>query len=154
MKKEALLRVKNRFENKFEKIENGCWLWLASTFHNGYGQFQFEGRPQHASRVSYVLYKDEIPNGLFVCHTCDNPLCVNPEHLFLGTHKDNMQDKIKKGRHVSSIGENNGKSKLTENDVRDIRQSKESAKILAEKYSINSDYVYLIKNRKRWKHVD
>ena len=86
-----------KFVNKTEK----CWLWTGARFraYNGdYGAFSLAGRPQRAHRVAYLLFKGEIPKRLHVLHECDNPSCVNPKHLFLGTHQDNMTDCINKGR--------------------------------------------------------
>lgn len=114
--------LKNRFESKFEKInDEQCWYWLASTAGNGYGQIKLTGQRKqiYAHRVSYLLYKGEIPENMEVCHKCDDPLCVNPNHLFLGTRADNAQDMKQKGR--STAGEKSGTAKLNENDVKDIR---------------------------------
>ena len=90
--------AQNRFEEKFTKHESGCWLWNAACRTTGYGVFSYNGKPVTASRVSYILYKGTDPGDLFVCHTCDNPKCVNPDHLFLGTNQDNVEDRKRKGR--------------------------------------------------------
>jgi hypothetical protein len=82
-----------------------------------YGSFATEGQNFLAHRYSYVLNIGEIEDGMCVCHTCDNPLCVNPDHLFVGTKADNLHDEINKGRFKPSFGENNGNSKLTKEQV-------------------------------------
>lgn len=94
-----------RFWSKVEKAE-GCWPWKASIFkQTGYGQFALESkRPINAHRMAWILTHGEIPDGMVVCHHCDNPLCVNPDHLFLGQQQDNMIDMATKGRHVGTRG--------------------------------------------------
>ena len=90
-----------RFELKVVRddcMPNGCHIWTASVNHKGYGTVGFNGKTYRAHRVSYTIYKGQIPDGLQVCHRCDNPPCVNPAHLFLGTQSDNEKDKIAKGR--------------------------------------------------------
>ena len=89
-----------RFYKKIKIVESGCWEWQAARYNNKhmYGSFSYNGKKTLAHRASYVIYNGDIPNGLLVCHTCDNEKCVNPNHLFLGTQKDNMQDMISKNR--------------------------------------------------------
>ncbi len=86
-----------RFEAKVSKSE-GCWLWKGAVSSGRYGNFNLNGKFTTASRAAWILYKGEIPDGLFVCHTCDNPLCVKVDHLFLGTPLENILDCIRKGR--------------------------------------------------------
>lgn len=90
-----------RFEDKYiPEPMSGCWLWLGAIGDRGYGRFFFEGKNATASRVTWTLNRGRIPNGLQALHRCDNRLCVNPDHLFLGTNQDNMADKIAKGRQM------------------------------------------------------
>lgn len=110
-----------RFEKKFVKGgANDCWEWIGSKDRYGYGHIQLDGWPQLAHRISYQLYVGEIPIGLLICHHCDNPSCVRPDHLFLGTDADNTRDCISKGRLSDRSGENNGQAKLTNEDIRTI----------------------------------
>lgn len=100
-----------RFEAKFKKTD-GCWEWFGYIHPTGYGQFRYLNKIYKSHRVAFLIYRGEIPKGIFVCHTCDNRKCVNPEHLFLGTQKDNMQDCKKKGRHINVITEGNRSKKV------------------------------------------
>lgn len=155
-----------RFWSKVDRIsDEACWPWRGSTVPPwGYGKLTIRGHGQRAHRVSYELAYGPIPKGLFVCHKCDNPGCVNPKHLFLGTHSDNMRDCVRKGRHSTQVnpllrsGPNNGMSKLSEEAVRVIRETNvpgyfgNSAK-LAKKYGVTSDYVRAVARGDRWKHI-
>lgn len=113
--------VAPRFWSKVDKT-NECWLWTASRDTHGYGTFRRDGCVQKAHRVSWELTHGLIPDGLHVCHRCDVPACVNPDHLFLGTMKDNMQDRNAKGRAASKVGVNNGRARLTERGVVVVRE--------------------------------
>lgn len=118
----------DRFWSKVYFCDNECWEWTASLHKDGYGNFHKKlssGRFVYvlAHRYSYELWFGEIPEGMYVCHTCDNPKCVNPSHLFLGTQQDNMDDMLSKGRLNDRSGENNSRSKLTWDEVEFIRYS-------------------------------
>lgn len=97
-----LTGVKSRFWDKVRR-ESDCWIWIGGLNSKGYGCLSVEGKIESASHVSWELNFGPIPDGFDVLHKCDTPRCVNPDHLFLGTHTDNMQDKVKKGRHHNSI---------------------------------------------------
>ena len=112
--------LEERFWEKVD-ISGDCWNWQGSTYGGGYGTLKVGGRAVGAHRVSYWLVHGHIPDELNVCHHCDNPLCVKPSHLFMGTQSDNMKDSFAKGR-LDNQGEENGNSKLVENDVHEIRR--------------------------------
>jgi DNA-binding XRE family transcriptional regulator len=105
-----------------------------------------------AHRVAYEVYRGPIPDGMHVCHKCDNRICVNPDHLFLGTHAENMADMSKKNRQAR--GADNGSAKLTEIDVRAIRaENSKSQSELGKDYGVSQSYISKIKRRESWKHV-
>jgi len=148
--------IGERFRNKWSLIpDTGCHLWTSVSI-GGYGVIRQKGKWAKAHRLSYELYKGKIPKGKCVCHTCDNPLCVNPDHLFLGTHKDNMQDKVRKGRAFTGNqkGSANGAAKLTEAVVRSIRGEDGTCKALAIKFCTSPMNISLIKRRLAWAHVE
>lgn len=95
--------LKKRFEEKFIIEASGCWVWTAATMGIGYGYFRVENKLHGAHRVAYELYKGPITGDNHVLHTCDNPACVNPDHLFLGSNQDNIKDKQEKGRSFHSV---------------------------------------------------
>lgn len=136
-----------------------CWEWTANVLSSGYGQFFYKGKRSYAHRVSYVICVGEIPKGLLVCHKCDNRKCVNPNHLFLGTQKENLADMKSKGRqrYVSGwrplAGEKNPQAKVDHIQVDEIRRLKGtcSYKEIGSRYGISASSVCLIINHKNWK---
>lgn len=150
------MSIKDRF-NIYVDASNkdGCWIWIgARQRRDRYGTFGIDGKMYLSHRVSYQIHKGEIPQGMHVLHTCDVPYCVNPDHLFLGSHHDNMTDKENKGRGKQAKGECSGNAKLTEDNVRDILASTEMYKSLAAKYGVSIGLIGHIRNRRAWKHVN
>lgn len=145
--------------NKADGIEK-CWEWIAYKDTKGYGHFHKAGRGgmAKAHRVSYEISVGPIPAGLLVCHKCDNPSCVNPWHLFLGTDKDNSDDKMKKGRFkkVYPQGEKNGNAKLTETQIKQIRArlaTGETQSLIAADYGVSGTTISRINRAVRWGHA-
>lgn len=141
----------DRFWSKVTKSD-GCWLW-AGTTDGRYGLVSVDGRMLKAHRVSWELHNGPIPAGMVVCHTCDTPRCVRPDHLFLGTMADNSHDRDRKGRQRSPLGEASPNAKLTEDDVRAIRASDEPASIVGPRYGVTPTNVGYIRDRRTWRHV-
>lgn len=148
---------KTRFFAKIgEPNECGCMEWTAARNAKGYGQFGVQGRMFVATRLMYSLEKGEIPSGILVCHTCDNPCCCNPDHLFLGTPKDNQSDKSAKGRCAPQKGSRNNHARLTESDVREIRSLRSNGMQvadLASRFNVHQTTVSKIITRATWLHV-
>lgn len=144
----------DRFWSKVQCLDpDECWPWCGS-FARAYGAFWLDGKTQQAHRVAYVLSKGEIPEGMMVRHTCDNPPCVNPNHLVLGTNDQNREDMVSRGR--SAYGENSGNAKLTDQSVSEIR-SREGyrgiQKALALEYGVSQVLISMIRRNKIWKHL-
>lgn len=145
----------DRFWSRVDK-SGECWLWTACKNPQGYGTLSVGGKPWQAHRYSYHLNVGEIPPGMYVCHHCDNPACVRPDHLFLGTHQDNMTDKARKGRAPVLAGVENGCAKLTEGQVMDIRRqmaSGGSPAAIARQFDIAPESVRRIARGKAWMHL-
>jgi len=139
----------------FPEPNTGCWLWSGCVDRRGYGITSFtEAHMTRAHRISYYLNKGDFDRSLLVCHSCDNPSCVNPDHLFLGTPKDNMSDMVLKKRNTK--GENQHKSKLKKDDILRIRELRNGgAKYIeiANFYNVSIHSIYCIVKGKTWMHV-
>lgn len=130
---------------------DSCWEWTGHLSKSGYGLLNVGGSARLAHRFAYELSCGEIPQGLVVCHRCDNPICCNPKHLFVGTPADNVADCIAKGRFPR--GEKSGTSKLSEDQVRRIRTDGRSQVVVADAFGVSQSLVSAIKTGKRWSHV-
>ena len=142
----------SRFWAKVLKT-NDCWLWTGGSDSSGYGAIKTAKGMSIASRVSFELSVGSIPEGQCVLHRCDNPKCVKPDHLFLGTVGDNNRDRHRKGRTRASSGELHGISKLSDAGVRIIRCSPLSTKELAAIFCVSKDAINSARNNKTWKHI-
>lgn len=140
-------------------VRDGCWLWAGGGKGNGYGSFVLNGRTVPAHRAAFILFNGVGPGKLDVCHHCDNRACVNPDHLFLGTRLENMQDCKRKGRTArgarlgSRRGEDGSAAKLTWNDVRAIRASDAPAKQVAAQFGVTNDNINRIRRHDTWREI-
>lgn len=146
------------FDNTVKVTESGCWIWMLSVSHDGYGKMKFKYKTLSAHRASYMAYVGDIPKGMLVCHVCDVKTCVNPSHLFIGTYKDNTQDMIRKGRApvrsgTSVCGEESPRAKLTESQAKEIFYSQKKYREIALEYGISHGLIGAIKKKKKWKHI-
>lgn len=156
-------QIKERF---FDKVSpepmSGCWLWTGAPSDNTktgqYGRFRMNGKQRRAHRASWELFRGKIPEGMHVLHRCDNPVCVNPDHLFIGTNSDNVADRVEKHRSGNKphIGENHPMRRLSEENVRSIRSRYfmgEAGKNLSIEFGVSRSAVSEIVNFRKWRHV-
>ena len=136
------------------EAESGCWLWTGYRKNNGYGAIRVGKRLLLAHRVSYELFRGQIPSGLLVCHVCDVRLCVNPAHLFLGTPGDNIRDAVRKGKFIYRRGELIARHKLTWKKAESIRAKYETGfwthRDLAQYYGVDHSTICRLLNYKTW----
>lgn len=170
--------AKNQFFKKFNKTRDGCWEWTGALNGAGYGITRVKGTSYRAHRYSYQIHVGPIPKGMLICHKCDNPKCVRPDHLFVGTPKDNSQDMVSKGRNMHKVcpetlarGDRNGTRthpetvrkgekiewhKLNDKAVLEIRKrfsEGEPAVDLAKEYGVHKSCIYKAIYHLTWKHL-
>lgn len=150
-----------RFWSKVRKRSRGCWEWtgaMGGPKRSRYGHFKVLGKTMVAHRFAWIARRGEIPDGMIICHHCDNPKCVNPEHLFIGTHSDNAIDSSRKGRRSrhgnhKTFGVIHPHAKLTDSDVRRIRQSPLSSRALGLILKVSHTVILRARRGVGWKHV-
>ena len=156
------MKLTNKQKKNFEahlgidkSDNNKCWTWTGTTTKGGYGQVKINKKGIRANRLAYELYKGPIPKGMNVCHTCDNPPCCNPKHLFSGTVKDNAEDKVRKNRQPKGIS--HGRAKLIEKEVKEIREKYKTGNYtlvqLGVEYKVLHTLIGMIIRREIWKHI-
>jgi hypothetical protein len=152
-------RLRRPLEIRFwEKVliipEHACWEWIGGFNGRGYGQMTYNKKPRKAPQVSWYLHTGEWPK-LWVLHHCDNRACVRPEHLYLGTRKDNIRDMMlrKRNKIPNKRGEEQGLSKLKEKDILKIRQDKRPSRSIAKAYGVAQSTIISVLHRETWKHI-
>lgn len=157
----ALPEVNAYLERNTDRTDSGCWEWSGARAVNGYGRALIGSRQVAAHRLSFTVHTGPIPTGLFICHRCDNPPCINPAHLFAGTAQENVSDREAKGRHPHRQsdmvrGIESHLARLTEPQVLEIRRRcarGESQQVIAADFRCSPQNVSDINRRKSWKHL-
>jgi len=154
----------NKFWEKVDKTDpSGCWIWTGARSSAGYGQIRIQHRLYYAHRLMWIIMRGVIPYGLEILHKCDNPWCVNPDHLFIGSQSDNIIDSVSKGRFNRPWGENHPKAKLTVEQVHEIRylyaprvgryDRRMSQRKLARLYGVSRSAIDNILKGRNWKKL-
>lgn len=141
--------LRERFEAKADRAggPDACHLWTGWKSAKGYGQLSSGARRYKAHRLAWQMENGEIPDGMMVCHRCDNPSCVNTRHMWVGSHEENMADMILKGRSPRSVGPRNGQAKLSSEQVAELRRRRsagESVGALAREFGVCDRHVWMI----------
>ena len=153
--------LSRKFDERYVVVsESGCWIWTGES-RDGYGRFKKPAARKDkreyisAHRYSFTRFNGAIPDGMCVCHSCDVPACVNPDHLWLGTHADNVSDRNAKGRSSGGRlqGESSPQSKLTEKMVAEIFNCQKPLAEIAKEYGLAKSHVSRIKNGQTWQHI-
>jgi hypothetical protein len=153
-KEERRVETKRLVQNS--QIENPCWIWLKRKDDDGYGRITFRRTTISVHRLAYAVFKGDFDDVWHVCHTCDNPPCINPKHLWLGTNNDNMKDRDKKGRHCPLQGEKHGRHKLIEEEVRQVfylQKEGYSERKIGKIIGVSGVQVHRILSGQAWKHL-
>jgi hypothetical protein len=146
--------LEERFWLKVNIIDlSSCWEWTGNKNRDGYGRIPYHNKSMRAHRMAWIFAHGDIPKGMFVCHHCDNPACVNPSHLFLGTQKDNIKDRDFKNRQSRQVGELSPSHKLNKQNVLEIRSSSESERKLGAKFGVSHTVIGQIKRRQTYFNI-
>jgi len=146
--------LNERFEMQYIPVtESGCWIWVGSISKSGYGRIKVNKKTSAAHRVSYELHKEEIREGMYICHTCDNPSCVNPNHLYQGTAKQNTLDMLIRNRAANRRNENHPNVKYSNELVMHIRNSNKTLKELEKETGIGEKYLWQLINKKKERRI-
>ena len=140
----------DRFWEKVRQVDSDCWEWTAYTDRDGYGRFSLNGNPRRAHRVAARL-DGRDPTGKVVRHACDNPSCVNPAHLKVGSQHENMRDRDRSDR--GPCGARNGQAKLTKQEVLAIRKTTRPSRVVAPQYSVSPSQIRAIRSGGSWSHL-
>ena len=151
-----MVPIEKRFATKYEVVASGCWEWVGSKLgDHGYGGIWRNGRFALAHRVSFEIHVGPIPAGGIICHRCDNPICVNPAHLYAGTTEDNVADRVARNRGFRAAGTRNGHARLTEAAVAEIRRRSATGvrqADLARAYGVSPALICMVVKGQRWTH--
>ena len=146
------MNIKEKLELRSELVtESGCRIWLGAMKNNGYGHMRFDGRTHMVHRLAWEAMHGPIPDGFHVCHRCDVRCCLNTSHLFIGTHQENVDDCVRKGR--MHRGEQQGMSKLTDDQIRAIRIDRRTLQEIGDAYGVHLSNISYIRRNKTWTHV-
>jgi hypothetical protein len=149
-----IAELKKRLLSKIEVDGAGCWNWTGAKRH-GYGAIRVDGKTLGAHAVAFMVYRGPIKKREHVCHRCDNPACINPDHLFTGSPADNVADKVAKGRQSRQKGVDAARVKLTEADVRDIRDATGiPLREIGRRFGVSHVQVLRIRSGQSWSHLN